>query len=132
MKEVPTLHDFKTDYDTLKELVPQIAEEELSPVMIADFYDGPLEGIVEYKGQKFWYEVVSDFVNQQSRYFALVELSNEDYKVELYWHRLFEDHVSKGLSEEQKAEWESTYGVYQKQRENTYGGKQVVGWFCTE
>lgn len=84
-----------------------------------------------YKGQKMWGEIVSDFVSQRTRYFALVALSEEEYKKEWYWHNRFEESLSKGFSEEQRLEWDHTYGVYQKQREAAYGNKPVAGWFCT-
>jgi hypothetical protein len=131
MKEAPTLQNFKTDYDALKHLVPQIGEEELSFVWITGFYDGPLEGVVAYKGQKMWCEIVSDFVSQRTRYFALVALSDEEYKQEWYWHNRFEKSLSRGGSEEQALEWDNTYGVYQKQRVVAYRSKPVAAWFYT-
>lgn len=96
---------------------------------MTDFYDGPLAGIVEYKGNSYWYEVVSNFVNEQTRYFALVALSGEEYDTELHWHRRFENYVSEGLTEEKVSEWKKTYSVYQKPRESNYENKGVATWF---
>lgn len=129
MTETPTFQHFKTSYASLKGIVPEVSEEELSFLVMTGFYDGPLEGVVEYNGKKCWYEVVSDFVSERTRYFALIELSEEEYQNELYWQRQFEGYVADGFTDAQKADWEKTYDVHQKQRESANTNKEVVAWF---
>jgi hypothetical protein len=87
--EAPTFQQFKASYPSLKEIVPEVSETDLNFLKMTGFYDGPLEGIVEYNRKKYWYEVVSDLVRERTRYFALVELSDQEYQNELHWQKKF-------------------------------------------
>jgi hypothetical protein len=81
--------------------------------------------VVDYKGQKCWYQVVSDYIMQSMRYYVLIHLTAEEYLRELYRHQKFQEQVKLGFTKE--CELESR--IYRKQQQNAFRNKEVVAWF---
>ena len=63
----------------------------------SDYYDGPLSGLAEYKGEKVWFQC-SEWEDENlfnMRIFNLHELSKEELEEEERWHQFFCDNVGK-------------------------------------
>ena len=58
-----------------------------------DYYDGPLEGMIQYDNQKYWYKCIDESHNGSSRQrlFILYEPTHEQIAEHDYWHNKFEN-----------------------------------------
>ena len=86
MDEIPTV-----DLATL----PKLEANALRLLWVNDWYDGPLEAVVEHGGERRLMVLHGDGridVEKPMRW-VLFRLSNEQWKEEERWHSLFEEHV---------------------------------------
>ena len=105
----------------------------------ANYYDGPLSGLAEYKGKKVWFDCIEDehcnLFNMRT--FGLYEMSEEELKDEEYWHQLFCDNVGRhsnyvnGKREEDTADYTSEsidffYKEYRKRPERNYTKNKLI------
>src|SRR5690349_19819274 len=90
-----TLKDLRNSFDLNKGNVKQIPKDQLNVLWFDDYYDGMLSGILEHEGQKFRFETITDYSqNIYPRTFAIVQLTDQEYDDESYWHDLFKKHVA--------------------------------------
>ena len=109
----------------------------------ADFWDGPRSGMLTYRGQEYWFEVVAESEDDASgwyRRFAVLRRRPDQHADELRWHELFRrcvgghtDYTEDGqrpVGELQPHErWAEFYEAYQQRTPPDLSRCEVVGWF---
>jgi hypothetical protein len=124
-------------------LIPLIDRDEIHLLWHSDFWDGPRSGMLLYRGDEFWFEVIAesaDDVIGWYRRFAVIKLSMEQHAEEWRWHRLFQENVGAhtdyddagqrplgSLQPEEK--WPRFYQEYRNRMPRDFSGNEVVGWF---
>ncbi len=127
-----TLKDFRTSFDMKKGGVKQIPKGQLNVLWVNDYYDGMLSGILEHQGQKFKFEIITDYTqNIYPRTYAIIQLTDEEYNDESYWHELFKRLVADYKNSIYKPESEHhLYFDKVSERANLdYESSVVYGWF---
>jgi hypothetical protein len=136
-----TLADITGSGDYLH--APRISRDEVRLLWHADFWDGPLSGMLSHRGQECWFEVVAESEDDASgwyRRFAVLRLSPDQHAEELRWHELFRrcvgghtDYTEDGqrpVGELQPCErWAEFYDAYRRRTPPDLSGCEVVGWF---
>lgn len=72
-----------------------------------DYYDGPLDGLLSYDNNQYWFTCVyedwipnmdkdSDEAAKRIRWYALFVPTEEQLEMHNYWHAKFEHHKSTG------------------------------------
>ena len=130
--------DFKTSFDTLKHKVVEIPYDELTFLWIGDFYDGMLDGMLEYQNQKYRFEIITDYTkNIYPRLFAIIILSESEIKEEEYWNELFEKYVGNHnnlTTTEDRilkpvTEFHLFYDEFKKREKKGYDTNIIKGWY---
>jgi hypothetical protein len=133
-----TLGQFKDAFEKHKLSVPKIEESDLNVLWLDDYYDGMLIGMLEYKNNKYRFEIITDYIeNIQSRIFAIIELTQEQIDEESYWNSLFKKYVGNHNnfdSDEELIQHPQTihhffYDHYKKRSKPNYDLNIVKGWF---
>lgn len=77
------------------EALPKLAAGDVRLLWVNDWYDGPLEAVVEHAGErKLMVLHAGDVVDvEQPMRWVLFGLSDAQWKDEERWHALFEEHV---------------------------------------
>jgi hypothetical protein len=90
-----TLEEFKRSFNSCKNLVPQISKDDIKFLWFDDYYDGMLIGMLEYEGEKFRFEIISDFVADpvKARVFAVLIMAPKQVEKEIFWNQLFQKYV---------------------------------------
>ena len=122
--------------------VIRISAEELQPLWISEYYDGPLSGAVVHNGQFRWYvmgeEEQAPYADGWYRRYWLLALSAAQEDEERRWHDLFRQHVG--------THWDSPCGTepgrvlprenhhlfyepFAKRTPLTLDDNEVLGWF---
>jgi hypothetical protein len=140
--EVLTLADITGPDDYSR--APQIDGAEVRLLWHVDFWDGPRSGMLAYRGQECWYQVVAQSEDDDAgwyRRFVVLRLSPEQYAEERRWHELFRAKVGVHTDyEEQKQRprvgflwprehWREFYEPYQRRTPPDFSGNEVLGWF---
>jgi hypothetical protein len=76
--------------------LPRLAAEEVRLLWVSAFWDGALEGIAEYRGERCLYVVAEpDLITapDEERRWVLYRLTAEQLRQEERWHALFVTHV---------------------------------------
>lgn len=101
------------------------------------YYDGPLNGIAEYQGRRYWYSATNG-ESYDTRVYELLDLSAEQLADEEYWHALFCEHVGIHTDYDEHGKrpcWvpgkNSTkfYGPFREPRPRDYSACKVIGQF---
>ena len=127
-----SLKDFKTSFDLNKGQVRQIPRDQLSVLWFDDYYDGMLSGILEHKRQKFRFEIITDYSqNIYPRTYVMVQLTEEEYQDELYWHDLFKKYVADYQNRIYQPETEHHlyFDQVSKRKKVDFGSSLIHGWF---
>ena len=76
-------------------VLPKLAPTDLRLLWVNDWYDGPLEAVVEYVGERRLMVLHGDDRpdDDTPMRWVLFRLSPEQWSEEERWHALFEDHV---------------------------------------
>lgn len=113
----------------------------ISLVYHNNYWDGPLSGVCKIEDKRYYFKCVHDYYDspRNMRIYAVYELSNEEWKEEDYWHKLFEDNVGTHTNYEKNKRigavkpqemWENFYGpaktAVRKWREQA---REVLGYF---
>jgi hypothetical protein len=121
-------------------LSPRIGREEVHLLWHADYWDGPLAGLLRYRGELCWFAVVAENDDPDLegwyRRFAVLRLSKEQLVEEQYWHELFRQKVgthtdygeSVGALQPQD-QWEGFYAAYRQRKPQDFSRNEVLGWF---
>jgi hypothetical protein len=124
--------------------VPQIDPAELRLLWHADFWDGPRSGMLLYRGEECWFQVIAENEDEQAnwyRRFLLLRLTPEQHAEECYWHQLFRakvgvhtDYVEQeprppvGFLWPQE-HWHEFYEPYRQRTPPDFSANEVLGWF---
>jgi hypothetical protein len=75
--------------------LPTLAASELRLLWINDWYDGPIDAVAEYRGERCLFALADPNLIASSRdwVWLLLRFSPEDLAEEEHWHRLFLQHV---------------------------------------
>lgn len=74
--------------------VPKVAASELRLLWVNDWYDGPLEAVVEHRGESCLMVLHHQDLASESPYkWLLFRLTPEQLADEVRWHSLYVDHV---------------------------------------
>lgn len=71
---------------------PQISDRDVRLLWHSDYWDGPLSGMLSYRGEKLWFSLVDQADGLRVawyRRFAIVRLRPEELADECRWHDLF-------------------------------------------
>src|SRR5262245_51968463 len=74
----------------------QIDRADLRFLWHSDFWDGPRSGMLVYRGEECWFEVIDESEGDDAdwyRRFAVLRLSKEQHAEEVRWHQLFREKV---------------------------------------
>lgn len=76
-------------------VLPKLAPTDLRLLWVNDWYDGPLEAVVEHAGERQLMVLHSDDLadDQAPMRWVLFRLSSTQWAEEERWHALFEEHV---------------------------------------
>jgi hypothetical protein len=136
-----TFKEFKVNWKNLKNNIEHIAKNKFAVLWVSDYYDGALSGILEFRNQKFRFEIVTDYKELiYPRVFAIISLSENEVKEEIYWNELFKKHVGNhydlmGNGEavlKHKSEWHLFYDKYNNRKIKDYDLNIVKGWYSEE
>jgi hypothetical protein len=133
-----TLADLKAPGAYLR--APRIGREEVRLLWHADFWDGPRSGLLRYRGELCWFEVVVDNDDPDLegwyRRFAVLRLSKEQLVEEQYRHELFRQKVGTHTDYEEPVgavqpqdHHEDFYTAYRQRKPRDFSRNAVLGWF---
>jgi hypothetical protein len=127
-----TLKEFRTSFDLNKENVKQISKDQLNVLWFDDWYDGMLSGILEHEGQKFRFEIITNYTqNIYPRSYAIIQMTEEEFKEELYRGDLFKNHVAdyKNRIYKPATEHHLYFDEVSKRKQLDYEPSIIYGWF---
>lgn len=122
---------------------PRIDRAEVRLLWHDDFWDGPMSGMLLYRGQECWFQMVAESEDDASgwyRRFVVLQLSPEQHAEELRWHGLFQRSVG-GHSDypeigqraagdvRPREQWSAFYDSYRKRTPRDFSGCDISGWF---
>lgn len=112
--------------------VSEIDVAGLSILYTNDWYDGPLEGICEWKGEKYYF-LLRDYEPRTYYLIKLLPLQlQNDEKLHLDYLRLIESYpyITEGaISHRKDAKWDIFHEECEKYDDQTIQQEQVLGWF---
>ena len=112
--------------------LPQIPVNEVQIVWIVESWDGPRSGVLLYRGERCWFEVVAENNSDDAgwyRRFAVVELTREQAAEEQRWQELFEEKVGHHPNLQPRDRWPEFYEPYQHRTPVDVSRNQALGWF---
>lgn len=122
--------------------LPQLVPEAVNLLWHDDFWDGPLSGLLEYRGERLWFQLAEeadDPVAGWYRRYLVVRLTPEQLREEEKWHGLFRrcvgTHTDYRSDERQpgavhpREQWSEFYDAYAKRNPRSLDENEVVGWF---
>lgn len=143
MTNVLTLADMSVPNAYLQ--VPQIDRAEVRLLWHSDFWDGPRSGMLVFRGEECWFEVVAENDDDPTttwyRRFGILRLTPEQHAEECKWHELFRTKVGvhTDYDEQQnrpsvgflwpEEQWHEFYGPYRNRVPHDFSCNEVLGWF---
>lgn len=91
------LSEFANDQSYLR--LPRLDRSQVSLLWFAEYYDGPMSGLLETGGRKYWFQAPKDYlgrydeIGDEVRHYLVIELSPEQLAEEEEWHDLFREKV---------------------------------------
>ena len=133
------------DYKTL----PQIERSNMKVLWHNSYYDGPINGMMEYNSKKCYFEKCDDFLDHPEmvtlwendelppwyRRYVVYELTDDQIVEEDYWHNLFREFVGThtdhqpGGSMKPKSQHHHFYSRYKEKKTLILSNEQKIGWF---
>jgi len=154
MHKFPSLPGFQDIPKDYRSKFTQIQEHEIRIMWHYGWYDGPLNGICAYRDKPHWFEQVfrdhysctftdTDGVEwfQLFERYLLIDLSDEQYQEELYWHNLHTEKVGTYWDWDESgnrvrdgyfnsAEMISEYReAVESRKPRDFSNNKIVGWF---
>jgi hypothetical protein len=120
--------------------LPKLAASDLRLLWVNDWYDGPLEAVVEHAGERRLMVLHGgERVDiDKPMQWVLFRLSAEQWAEEERWHSLFEEHVGHHwcfhhesrppADPAEPREVRRFYEPYKSRAPRTHGAKDAVGW----
>ena len=139
---VLTLADITGADDYLRS--PRIEFAEVRLLWHADFWDGPKSGMLVYRGEERWFQVIAENEEDTApryRRFVVLRLTPEQHAEECRWHELFQakvgvhtDYDMQGRRPDvgflwPREQWHEFYDPYQLRTPPDFSGNEVLGWF---
>jgi len=135
--------------------LPQIDAKEVRMLWHCAYWDGPLDGILLYRGKPHWFQIFCPLQTDEMRsrvdeenvvwndYFVrylVIELSKEQIKEEEYWHELFRQKVGTHTDYDENGHraigalkpgdmWSEFYEAYKTRTPRDLSNNQIAGWF---
>lgn len=115
--------------------INEIDSSEISLLYTNDLYDGPLEGVCEWRGEKFYFYVK----DLKPRTYYLIKLTPEQLENDEKLHSAYQKYVESypyiaegSVSHRKDAEWDKYHRECEKYSDQEILQEQVVGWFKIE
>lgn len=121
---------------------PRIDRAEVRLLWHADFWAGPLSGMLTHQGRERWFVRVAESEGEASgwyRRFVVLSLSAEQHAEESRWHDLFRrcvgGHTDYDEDEREigdvlpRERWAEFYDAYRGRVPGDFSGCEVIGWF---
>jgi hypothetical protein len=123
---------------------PRIDRSEVRFLWHADYWDGPKSGMLLYRGEECWFEVVAEnedvSMDAWYRRFIVLRLSPGQRAEEWRWHELFREKVGAHTDYEESGRrpveslrpremWQEFYDAYRHRTPQEHSGNEVLGWF---
>ena len=122
---------------------PRIDRSEIRLLWHADYWDGPKSGMLLYRGEECWFEVVAEADEDEDgwyRRFAVLRLTPEQRAEERQWHELFRRCVGRHTDYDEsgrralgalepRERWAEFYDAYRERTPPDFSGSEVLGWF---
>lgn len=138
MDNLVTFKVFKDAFKNYQTSVPKIDDTELRILWMDDYWDGMLEGMLEYKNNKFRFQIITDYKeDSRPRIFAIIQLSERQIDDATEWNTLFKKYVGNHMnldSDEDLQQHPQTmhhffYDKYKQRSRPDYDLNIVKGWF---
>ena len=132
------LKELRNSFDSYKKNIEEVNYDEITFLYIGDYYDGMLEGMLEYQSNKYRFEIITDYKKiSNPRIFAIIILTEEEIKDEEYWNGQFDKYVGNHnnltTTEDNilkpSSEHHLFYDEYNKRQKNKYEYNIVKGWY---
>jgi hypothetical protein len=124
------LHELSGD-DYLS--LPKLSRDEVKVLSFSDFWDGMLNGLIEYEAVVYWCQMCHDYESDDQpfyRRFLVIELSAEQLAEEQYWDALFMEKIGTHLTGLKPKElWNESFEPSSKRKPRDFSSNEVVGWF---
>lgn len=121
---------------------PRIDRAEVRLLWHADYYDGPKSGMLVYRGEECWFEVIDECEDPDAdwyRRFVILRLSAEQLAEEKRWHELFREKVGGHTDYDDRGKrqvgllhpeekWKEFYDAYRERTPPDFSDNAVLGW----
>jgi hypothetical protein len=139
---VLTLADITGPEDYLR--APRIDGADVRLLWHADFWDGPRSGMLVYRGEECWFQVIAESEDDNPdwyRRFVVLRLTPEQHAEEKRWHELFRAKVGVHADYEKQEtrpqvgflwpceHWHEFYDPYRQRTPPDFSANEVLGWF---
>jgi antitoxin (DNA-binding transcriptional repressor) of toxin-antitoxin stability system len=112
--------------------VPQIPGDQVQILWHVDFWDGPRSGVLLYRDERYWFEVVAENDSDGGdwyRRFAVVRLTAQELAEEQRWEQLFREKVGYNPELQPRERWHEFYNPYKSRTPLDLSRNEVLGWF---
>lgn len=109
-----------------------------------DYFDGPLEGMVQIGSERFLCRMAEEVNDEASenwfRKYWIIRLTPKQLETEIYWHKEFCKYVGEHFTcnddgsrknvgtQHPQSEWDKFYKPYQENYNPDFSNNEVIGW----
>lgn len=123
---------------------PRIERGDVRLLYHVDFWDGPISGLLVYRGEECWFAMVAESDPDRSeecyRHFVILRLTAAQLAEEHSWHALFRQKVGTHTDDDGQGRrlpgalqprdrWREFYDAYRRRTPPDFAGNEVLGWF---
>jgi len=124
--------------------VSYLSQEEVKWLWINDYFDGPLEGMVEVDSEMFLCKLAEEVEEEAAenwfRKYWIIKLTPDQLDTELYWHEEFCKYVGEHFvcsedgsrktagAKHPRVEWDKFYKPYKENYKPDFTNNEVIGW----
>jgi len=108
----------------------------------AGFWDSPKSGMLTYRGEECWFEMVAEDQEETDgwyRRFVVLRLSREQHADELRWHELFREKVGLHTDYDEQGKrttgllrprelWKEFYDAHRHRPPRDFSANEILGW----
>jgi len=124
-------------------LAERVEASEVRLLWYGDYWDGPIDGLLSFRGEQCWFELVTENegdLGEWYRRFVILRLTPERLAEEARWHDLFRKHVGTHADYDENGramrgelrprdEWHKFYEPFQRRIPRAFSDNEVLGWF---
>ncbi|MFC6591271.1 hypothetical protein ACFP81_04025 [Deinococcus lacus] len=125
------LGEFRATHDFTG--IPQVDWDAVRILTVADYWDGPLSGLIDHAGELYWYESYFDEELDSYPYprrCVMARISVAASAEELKWNRLFREKVRNGTLLRPGQLQSEYYAAAAQRTPNDFASAPITGWFC--